>query len=54
MRGIIKEEFPNIINDSLSRACCRESWETSIIISILKIEKTKQASEYKSINMLPI
>lgn len=50
----IKEEFCNIINGSLEMGCCPETWKTSSIIPIPKIDKPKKASEYRPINMLPI
>jgi hypothetical protein len=37
---IIKEEFVDIINNSLSRGCYQKSWKTSTIIPIPKIKKT--------------
>lgn len=38
----------------MREGCCPESWKTSTIIPIPKIEKAKKASEYRPINMLPI
>ena len=52
--SVIKEEFVNIINNSLREGFCPESWKTSTIIPIPKIEKPKKASEYRPINILPI
>lgn len=52
--SVIKEEFANIINSSLREGICPESWKTSMIIPIPKIDKAKKASEYRPINMLPI
>jgi len=51
---VIKEEFVDIINNSLREGCCPEGWKTSTIIPIPKIEKAKKASEFRPINMLPI
>lgn len=51
---VIKEEFIDIINKSLSEGCFLEEWKTSTIIPIPKVEKPKKASEYRPINMLPI
>jgi len=51
---VIKEEFANIINNSLREGRCPEGWKTSTIIPIPKIDKTKKASEYRPINVLPI
>jgi len=33
---------------------CPEGWKTSTIISVLKVDKAKKASEYSPINVLPI
>lgn len=49
---VIKEEFVDIINNSLREGCFPESWKTSTIIPIPKIDKAKKASEYRPINML--
>jgi len=43
-----------LINGSLSKGTCPEGWRTSTIIPIPKIEKSKKASEYRLINILPI
>lgn len=51
---VIKEEFSDIINKSLSEGCFPEEWKTSTVIPIPKIGKPKKASEYRPINMLPI
>lgn len=51
---VIKEEFVDIINNSLRDGCCPEGWKTSTIIPIPKIEKARKASEFRPINMLPI
>lgn len=51
---VIKEEFRDIINKSLSEGCFPEEWKTSTVIPIPKIGKPKKASEYRPINMLPI
>jgi len=51
---IIKEEFANIINNSLRKSRCPEGWKTSTIIPISKIDKAKKTSEYRPINVLPI
>jgi len=51
---VIGEELIRLINDSLSKGICPEGWRTSTIIPISKTEKPKKASEYRSINMLPI
>lgn len=51
---VIKDEFVEVINNSLREGCCPESWKTSTIIPIPKIEKAKKASEYRPINMLPM
>jgi len=52
---VIKEEFANIINNSLREGRCPEgSWKTSTIIPISKIDKAKKASEYGPINVLSI
>jgi len=52
--NVIKEEFVEVINNSLREGCCPESWKTSTTIPIPKIEKAKKASECGPINMLPI
>src|SRR5436190_4025821 len=52
--SVIKEGFVNVINNSLREGLCPESWKTSTIIPIPKIEKPKKASEYRPINILPI
>ncbi|XP_011632002.1 uncharacterized protein LOC105423786 [Pogonomyrmex barbatus] len=51
---VIKEEFVDIINNSLRDGCCPESWKTSTIISIPKVDKAKKASEFRPINVLLI
>lgn len=51
---VVKEEFVDLINNSLREGCFPESWKTSTIIPIPKIEKAKKASEYRPINMLEI
>ncbi|XP_011636472.1 uncharacterized protein LOC105426752, partial [Pogonomyrmex barbatus] len=51
---VIKEEFVDIINNSLRDGCCPESWKTSTIIPIPKVDKAKKASEFRPINVLPI
>lgn len=51
---VIKEEFSDIINKSLSEGCFPEEWKTSTVIPIPKIGEPKKASEYRPINMLPI
>jgi hypothetical protein len=51
---VIKEEFVDVINSSLREGCCPSEWKTSTIIPVPKVEKTKKASEYRPINMLPI
>lgn len=51
---LIKEEFANLVNNSLKEGHCPESWKTSTIVPILKIDKAKKASEYRPINMLRI
>jgi len=48
--NIIKEQFIDIINSSLREDCCPEGWKTFTIIPIPKIEKTKKASEYRSVS----
>lgn len=50
----IKEEFVEIINGSLREGCCPDSWKTSTIIPIPKINKAIKASHYRPINMLPL
>ncbi|XP_070165611.1 uncharacterized protein [Polyergus mexicanus] len=40
---VIKEEFVDIINNSLKEGCCPKSWKTSTIIPIPKIEKARKA-----------
>lgn len=50
----IKEEFLEIINESLREGCCPNSWKTSTIIPIPKINKATKASQYRPINMLPL
>ncbi|XP_025263168.1 uncharacterized protein LOC112637508 [Camponotus floridanus] len=52
--SVIKEEFANIINNSLREGLCPEGWKTSTIIPIRKIDKAVKASDYRPINMLPI
>ncbi|XP_020298103.1 uncharacterized protein LOC109862454 [Pseudomyrmex gracilis] len=44
----------DIINSSLRVGCCPEGWKTSMIVPIPKIHKAKKASEYRSINILPV
>lgn len=51
---VIKDEFINVINNSLRKGQCPDGWETSTIIPILKVAKPKKASEYRLINILPI
>lgn len=51
---VVKEELVGIINESLRKGCCPDSWKTSTIIPIPKIRKPKKAGEYRPINMLPI
>lgn len=51
---VIKEEFVDVINSSLREGCCPDSWKTSTIIPIPKVEKARKASDYRPINMLPI
>lgn len=51
---VIKEEFVDIINNSLKEGCCPKGWKTSTIIPIPKVEKARKASEFRPINMLPI
>ena len=51
---VIKEEFVDIINNSLRDGCCPEDWKTSTIIPIPKVDKAKKASEFRPINVLPI
>jgi len=41
--SVIKEKFANIINNSLREGYCPESWKTSTIIPIPKIDKAKKA-----------
>lgn len=36
---LIKEEFVDIVNDSLRENCCPENWKTSTTIPIPKIKK---------------
>lgn len=51
---VIKEEFVNVINQSLKEGCCPQNWKTSTIIPIPKIEKARKASEFRPINILPM
>jgi len=51
---VIKNEFSDIINKSLSEGYFPKEWKTSTIIPIPKTEKPKRASDYRPINMLPI
>ena len=51
---VIKEEFVNIINSSLEEGNFPEGWKTATIVPIPKVERTKKASEFRPINMLPM
>ncbi|XP_025156900.1 uncharacterized protein LOC112589101 [Harpegnathos saltator] len=51
---VIKDEFVEIINDSLRIGQCPDGWKTSTIIPIPKVGKPRIASEYRPINILPI
>lgn len=51
---VVKEELVGIINESLKKGCCPDSWKTSTIIPIPKIKKPKKAGKYRPINVLPI
>lgn len=50
---VIKDEFIEVINDSLKMGCCPGGWKTSTIIPIPKVGKPKKASDYRPINILP-
>ncbi|XP_024877360.1 uncharacterized protein LOC112458149, partial [Temnothorax curvispinosus] len=54
MALVIKDEFAEVINDSLRTGICPDSWKTSTIVPIPKVKNPKKASEYRPINMLPI
>lgn len=51
---VIKGEFVEVINSSLREGCCPKGWKTSTIVPIPKVAKTKKASEFRPINVLPI
>lgn len=50
----IGQEFVDVINESLREGCCPNNWKTSTIIPIPKIEKAKNAKDFRPINMLPL
>ena len=50
----IEREFVDIINESLREGCFPDSWKVSTIVPIPKIEKAKNAKDFRPINMLPI
>ncbi|XP_025153973.1 uncharacterized protein LOC112588402 [Harpegnathos saltator] len=51
---VIKDEFVGVVNDSLKKGQCPNSWKTSTIVPIPKMAKPRNASEYRPINVLPI
>lgn len=51
---VIRKEYCDIINKSLSEGCFLKEWKTSTIIPIPKIEKPEKGSDYRPINILPI
>lgn len=51
---VIKNEFTEIINKSLTMSECPNGWKTSTIIPIPKIKRPIKASDYRPINVLPV
>ncbi|XP_046605056.1 uncharacterized protein LOC124297786 [Neodiprion virginianus] len=50
----IGKEFVGVINESLRVGCCPNNWKKFTIIPIRKIEKAKNAKDFRLINILPL